>query len=147
MMSRITLHLKRFAHRNIIVESDVTRRHGPQRRRLPFAACPQALAGHVLAPPRVASPPRWSTSAPTAQSHTTLAADESFALETFCAAPSPPHEYSGLEKYGPALQPAPIDLDVLYTPSTAGDKELAATRGDAWVECVKRDGQLRPSLA
>jgi len=135
MMSRITLHLKRFAHRSTTIDSYDTHWNDP-RRRLPVATTrPPAPPRRVFwsprpeAPPRVVFPPGWCTSAPAPAVPT----GESFALEPFSAA-------TGLQLSSwlgtpvaddPVPPPVPVDPDVLRTPNTVGHEELAGRRGDA----------------
>lgn len=142
MMSRITLHLKGFVHHKTTVDSYVSHRHVP-RTLPPLVARP----GPHVPPQRVRETPSlettarfafpapvWSTSA-----HARFAAvpeGESFAMESFSsvgAGAPPPQPSFGLRKSvadDPA-PPVPIDLDVLYIARTAGDEELAGSRGGA----------------
>lgn len=138
MMARITLHLKRFAHSNTVVEFGDTR-WDETRPRLPSASRPRAAlprarrTSRVEPPPRVVYPFGWATSVP-AQTDTVRMGGESLALEPFsAAAPPPPRPSSGLGRPvadRPAW-PVHIDLEVLHSPSSVGDAELAGGRGHA----------------
>ncbi len=133
MMSRITLHPKRFAHGSTTIHSDMAHRHVP-RRLPPFATRPHVPPRRVRGtpsletPPRVAFPPRWFTSARTPPG--TVPEGESFALESFSAAPPPePSSGRGTSVTDDPAPPVTIDLDLMYSVGTVGDEELAGSRG------------------
>jgi hypothetical protein len=121
MMSRITLHLKRFGHRTTIIDSDEMRQD--PRHPLPPAVRPWAppLRVHgapgLETSPRFAFPSGWSTSTPA--SPDTVPTGQSFELEPLSAAAT-----------GAPVQQESIDLDVLRTLNSVGDEELAGSHGE-----------------
>ena len=134
MMSRITLHLKRFAQCSTTVDSNETHWRVSGRRR-PCAArlrkSPRDVLGTpwLAAPPRAAFPPGLFTSVFTPSG--TFPECESFALEQFTEVETdapPPKPYPGPGT--PVADPSvPVDLDVRNTFTTMGGGELAGRGG------------------
>lgn len=131
MMSRITLHLKRFAHRSTTVDSNETHWHISRRRR-PSAAHPREHPWRIhglAASPRAAFPPGLFTSVLTPSG--TFLEGESFVLDLCSAAQTsdPPSKLSsGPGTSVPDLE-VPRDLNVQIPLTTVGDEELAGSGG------------------
>ncbi|KAH9024816.1 hypothetical protein EDB85DRAFT_2150229 [Lactarius pseudohatsudake] len=118
MMSRITLHLKRFGHGDTVISSYATRR--PHDRSLPpFVARPHGPSRRGFETtregtlPGVSFTPGWSTSAP--EPFDTVYEGESFALEPYssaaASAPRPhPSSEPGTTLADGSRPPATIDL-------------------------------------
>jgi hypothetical protein len=134
MMSRITLHPKRFAHSSTTVDSNETHWHiHPPLR--PSATHPRAPPRRgtgmprLTAPPRAAFPPGLFTSVLTP--YGTFLGGESFVLDLCPAAEtdiSPPKPSSGTVTSVADLE-VPGNLNVQNPVTTVGDEELASVRG------------------
>lgn len=109
MMSRITLHLKRFAHRTTDIDTEDPRWHVSRHRRP--SAPPYREMSRLEAPPRAAFPPRWSTALDSP--------DDFFPLQSLSSTGSTRPEISVV---GPSV---PIELDAL---AAVGEEGLAGSR-------------------